>query len=69
VPISLPRLRELREQRFLSQRELAEKARVSPATIANLEMGHTAPRPSTARKLARALGVPPAALLGLLTNG
>jgi transcriptional regulator with XRE-family HTH domain len=55
-------LRELREERLLSQKELAAKARVSNKTIADIESGRIRPHPATLRKLARALGVPNAAL-------
>jgi biotin operon repressor len=43
----LPRLRELRERRMLSQEELAERAGISRFTV----------RPKTGRELAKALGV------------
>jgi transcriptional regulator with XRE-family HTH domain len=48
----------LRRTRGLSQRELAERASVSPATIYEMEAGRRPqPRGSTLRKLAEALGV------------
>ncbi len=48
----------LRKSRGLSQRELAERASVSPATVFELEAGRRPqPRGSTLRKLAGALGV------------
>ncbi len=48
----------LRTSRGLSQRELAERASVSPATIYELEAGRRPqPRGSTLRKLAGALGI------------
>jgi transcriptional regulator with XRE-family HTH domain len=53
------RLRRLRARVALTQAELARKARVDPATIARLELGMNAPRPTTIRRLARALGVRP----------
>ncbi len=55
-------LKELREQRLLSQRELAAKSGVSQTTIVNIETGKIRPHPSTLRKLADALGVEPAQL-------
>jgi transcriptional regulator with XRE-family HTH domain len=55
-------LRELREERLLSQKELAAKARVSNKTIVDIETGRIRPHPATLRKLARALGVPNVAL-------
>jgi transcriptional regulator with XRE-family HTH domain len=57
-------LRELRDRASLSQEELAERAGVSRATIADLERGARKPHPKTRRKLAEALGVEPYELLG-----
>jgi transcriptional regulator with XRE-family HTH domain len=53
------RLKELRERAALSQEDLAMKSDVSRATIARLEAGARPARPSTRRKLAKALGVQP----------
>ncbi len=58
------RLRQLREKRLLSQRDLATLAGVSQTTIVNIEGGRTRPHPSTLRRLAVALGVGPEALVG-----
>ncbi len=52
-------LRELREQAFLDQGELAHKAGVSVRTVRRLEAGSHLPRRRTVRKLARALKVDP----------
>jgi transcriptional regulator with XRE-family HTH domain len=58
-------LEHIRRLRGLSQRELAEKAGVSPATVYELEVGkRPTPRPSTLRKLAEALEVEIADLFG-----
>lgn len=57
------RLRELRQARFYSQRQLAELAGVAETTIIRIEQGGGVPNPSTVRKLAAALGVAPAALV------
>jgi transcriptional regulator with XRE-family HTH domain len=58
-------LEHIRRLRGLSQRELAEKAGVSPATVYELEVGkRPTPRPSTLRKLAEALEVEIADLIG-----
>ncbi len=63
--ISGPKLRKVRDERLLSQRELAEKAGLSPTTILKLEAGRVDdPHPRTIRKLAEALGVPPHELSG-----
>jgi transcriptional regulator with XRE-family HTH domain len=51
------RLRELREERALSQRALAKLAKVAPATILEAERGRRTPYGVTVRKLADALGV------------
>jgi transcriptional regulator with XRE-family HTH domain len=58
------KLAALREERFLSHRELARMAGVSPQTVLNLEhgRGEQAQR-RTIRKLAEALGVNPRDLL------
>jgi transcriptional regulator with XRE-family HTH domain len=55
-------LRELREERLLSQQELAIRAGVSKTTIVNIETGKIRPHPATLRKLAETLQVDPAAL-------
>ncbi len=57
------RLRELRRRRVLTLRELEEESGVSYNTIWRLENGYRQARPSTIRKLARALGVDPAELV------
>jgi transcriptional regulator with XRE-family HTH domain len=61
--VKLSRLRSLRERRALTQRELAELAGVSRATLISLEAGRDNPYPTTVRKLAKALGVAPDALM------
>jgi transcriptional regulator with XRE-family HTH domain len=61
--ISLPYLRELRQSRGLSQKELGELARVSSGTVYRVENGLRGAYPGTVRKLAKALGVAPEALL------
>ena len=53
------KLRELRIQALLTQKELGEKAGVATVTIAFLERGAQLPSPKTSRKLAAALGVDP----------
>lgn len=51
-------LRELRQDRVLTQKELATKSGVSNKTIVSIESGAW-PRQSTIRKLASALGIAP----------
>ena len=60
--VALTRLRRLREERALSQRDLARKAGVTAVTIVHAEKGLDT-RPSTLRKLADALGVEPRELI------
>ena len=63
--ISGDRLRKVRDKRLLSQRELAERAGLSPTTILKLESGRVdEPHPRTIRKLADALKVDPDELVG-----
>lgn len=55
-------LREVRETRLLSQRELARRSGVSPTTIVNIELGKIRPHPATLRRLAEALNAEAAEL-------
>jgi transcriptional regulator with XRE-family HTH domain len=59
----LPRVKAIREAKFLSQSDLARDAGVSRTTVVRVESGEDATF-STARKLAKALGVEPQELLG-----
>jgi transcriptional regulator with XRE-family HTH domain len=60
---TLGNLKELREERGLSQRDLAHMSGVAQPTVGQLERGERKARPSTLRKLAIALGVEPSTLL------
>jgi transcriptional regulator with XRE-family HTH domain len=60
----MEQLARLRELKGFSQRALAKESGVSPATIYELENGRRRPNPSTLRKLAGALDVEVADLLG-----
>jgi DNA-binding XRE family transcriptional regulator len=51
------RLAELRERRALTLREMAQMSGVAADTINQIELGHRKARPSTLRKLARALEI------------
>jgi transcriptional regulator with XRE-family HTH domain len=62
-PITVLRLAHLRPRQALTQDDLARLAKVDAATIRRLEHGRSHPRPSTLRKLARALGVAHADLM------
>ena len=57
------RLREWRERRLLTQRELAERVGMTPGSINRIERGVHRPRLGTVRKLAEALGVDPDELI------
>jgi len=58
------RIRELREERLLTQEELASKARLNPNSIVRIETGSvTRPRFSSIRKIAAALEVDPRELI------
>ncbi len=58
----MDRLINLREDKVLSQRELARMAGLTHTTVWRLEHGHEA-RPGTIRKVASVLGVEPRDLL------
>jgi transcriptional regulator with XRE-family HTH domain len=55
-------LRRLRHGQFLSQAELARRAKLHPLTVTRLEAGSTAPSTRTIRALASALGIEPGEL-------
>lgn len=58
-------LQELRGERALSQKQLAEAIGVSQSTIAKIELGRNEATASTVRKLAKYFGVSADYLLGL----
>lgn len=57
------RLRELRERKALSLRELASRSGVNYNAIWRIEVGRTGAQPRTIRRLAEALGVEPHELM------
>ncbi len=57
------RLKDLRIEQALTQRELADKAGIGVNTLNRIELNETEPHMSTIRKLARALGVEPRRLV------
>ena len=64
VKIDGAKLKSLREQRFLTREELAEKVGSHRDHVGRLERGEVAnPRMATIRNLAEALGVDPAELV------
>ena len=58
------RIRRLREARWLTQAELAKRARLHPVSLARIETGAAVPRVTTLRRLAKALGVGVGKLIG-----
>jgi transcriptional regulator with XRE-family HTH domain len=64
VRIDGEKVRVAREQRFLSQRELADKADINRNTVWRIETsGLTDVHPRTIRRLAEALNVDPASIV------
>ncbi len=59
MEVDAGKIKRLREDRVLSQRELARLASVTHMTLWRLENGFLEARPKTIRKLARALEVEP----------
>ena len=57
------KLRQLRRQRALSQRDLTRMTGIAHDTISRLETGKQQAQPRTIRKLADALGVEPRELM------
>ena len=58
------RLKKLRIRNALTQAELAEKAELTTAAVARIERNESEPHMTSIRKLAQALGVKPAELVG-----
>ncbi len=52
------RLKELREEKHLSQGEIEQRSGLLRCYISRVENGHTVPAIETLEKLARALGIP-----------
>lgn len=63
MEIDVKRLRELRRQKVLSMRELAEQSGLNYNTVWRLENRLTDAHPRTIRKIAGALGVDPGELV------
>jgi transcriptional regulator with XRE-family HTH domain len=63
MEVDAVRLRELRERRALSLRELSSLSGVNYNSIWRIEAGRTGAKPRTVRRLAESLGVEPHELL------
>jgi transcriptional regulator with XRE-family HTH domain len=63
MEVDVPKLKELREEAVLSQRELARMASLAYGTVWRIENGFPEARTSTIRKLAGVLGVEPRELV------
>ncbi|HEU4383269.1 MAG TPA: helix-turn-helix transcriptional regulator [Anaeromyxobacteraceae bacterium] len=57
-------VRKLRAKKRLSQKALADRVGISVSYVSMLERGQRSPPLETVEKMARALGVSPASLLG-----
>ena len=57
------RLKNLRTLNALTQAELADRAGLTTAAVARIERSEVEPRPTTLRKLAKALNVQPRDLI------
>jgi len=64
-----PRIKALRAERALQQRQLAEKAGLTPSLLSQIESGRLTPSLHTLGKLAAALGVSIASLFEATPNG
>jgi transcriptional regulator with XRE-family HTH domain len=63
MEVDVTKMKALRQERVLSQRELATMAGLTQMTVWRLENGYRDARPGTIRKLAGVLGVEPKELL------
>ena len=63
------RIKALRAERQLQQRQLAEKAGLTPSMLSQIESGRLTPSLPTLRKVAGALGIPIGSLFETAPNG
>jgi transcriptional regulator with XRE-family HTH domain len=63
MEMDVTKLKTLREEKVLSQRDLARMAGLTQMTVWRIENGYRDARPGTIRKLARVLGVEPKELV------
>ncbi len=69
VELDGERIKEMREERWMSREELAAKAGIGLSTLRNVETAFSGARLSTARKLGKALEVPPKSLAAVTDAG
>jgi transcriptional regulator with XRE-family HTH domain len=69
MEVDVPKMKALREENVLSQRELASMAGLTQMTVWRLENGYRDARPGTIRKIAGVLGVKPRELLKAKKQG
>jgi transcriptional regulator with XRE-family HTH domain len=63
MEVDMSKMKALRQERVLSQRDLASMAGLTQMTVWRIENGYRDARPGTIRKLAGALGVEPKELV------
>jgi transcriptional regulator with XRE-family HTH domain len=63
VEVDVTKMKALREEKVLSQRELARMANLAQGTVWRIEKGFSEVHPQTIRKLAGVLGVEPKELV------
>jgi transcriptional regulator with XRE-family HTH domain len=63
MEVDVQKLRRMREERVLSQRELARMTNLAQGTVWRIENGFSDVHPQTIRKLAGVLGVEPRELV------
>jgi transcriptional regulator with XRE-family HTH domain len=63
MEVDVTKVKRLREEKVLSQRELARMAGLTQMTVWRIENGYRDARPGTIRKLAAVLGVEPKELV------
>jgi transcriptional regulator with XRE-family HTH domain len=63
MEVDVTKMKALREEKVLSQRELARMAGLTQMTVWRIENGYRDARPGTIRKLAQVLGVEPKGLV------
>lgn len=60
------RIKKLRKEKGMTQKELAKKLGFSPSQLGQYENGYRNPKPSTVKKIADALEVPVSKITGMI---